>query len=104
MINFDDVDVKVAKESIESKFNDLKRRIEKLKSDKQKIDAVLSVKMNQRAELIEKIKKMGYNPDDLKNQIDEKRRVLNITLNNINKEVQFLEEKIEPMLEAISKM
>ena len=102
VIDIDDFDKDTNSiESIEKRYNSLKARLDKLKDSKNKIDTVVQMKKKQRDELIDKIKSMGYDPDKIEDQIKEKKRILMLKLDNIEKEIKILEDKIAPMLEAI---
>ncbi len=88
-------------ETLVAKHKALLERRDKLKDDKARVDAELDARKRQLKKTMEDARKEGFDPDNLKADLQKKVEVLEVKLNNFDADLTEAEKIIRPLLEEV---
>lgn len=88
-------------EDIDARYKNLSARKDVLQRNKDKIEAELEARQRSLKNLLDEARKDGYNPANLKEEIQRAEEVLIIKLDNFETELNEAEQSIEPMMKEL---
>jgi len=88
-------------QDLEARHQALSTRYEALKEGKVQVEAELAARKRELKKLMQQAKDMGYDPDNLKEDIQRKEQVLAVKLDSFEADVSAAEQIMQPMLRDI---
>ncbi len=88
---------------LEVKLNDLNERYTELSKKHEAVKAVYQSKKSDLSLVTDEIKKLGFDPDELEDDIKKLEEVIRIKIVNFETEISEAERIIGPMFQEISK-
>lgn len=88
--------------NLEEQHKKLVARKSELEGNIKVIDTVLSSKKNELRKLIDECKERGYDPDNLKAELETKKEVLRVKLETFKGDIEAAEKIVNPLMEVIN--
>lgn len=86
---------------IESRYKDLCRRRDSLKSDHGVVMAHLEARQAALKKLMDECRALGYDPENLPEKIRREKQVIKVKLDNLEADIEAGEKIIRPMLDTL---
>lgn len=93
--------MEMTNEEIETQYKKLEERRQICIQNKMKIEAELEARKRELRSIMEEVKKAGYDPDDLPEEVKKAREILITKMQILSSDLDHAESVIKPMLDSI---
>lgn len=88
-------------QELETRYKTLMARHDELGKNKVEIEAELAARKRELKKLMKQAKEAGFDPDNLKEDIQRKQQVLAVKLDSFEADISAAEQIVQPMLREI---
>jgi chromosome segregation ATPase len=90
-------------QDLEARYEAANARYEALEKNKVQIEAEMAARKRELKKLMQQARDAGYDPDNLKEDIQRKRQVLAVKLDGFEADMNTAEKIMQPMLQEIQR-